>query len=360
MSDTKFVCFNSHPYSKLYNLKITKDKMRKAIIDAGFDSRMSINKFYHLKFRINRKEFTGQTILRNFGNKKRSTENAVSFLKSIGLDYTPNNSEFSDFDFTDPKQLRFVLLRSKIDFRICSYQRFLKSNITLCKKKITGHRLLKEYQIVLSQKNIAKFKNPYIPSKRGYIDMLSRAGLSNNFYNSISDKFILRKILESANFDFENKRFGVVDFLKMKFNSYYYSIDKRNKGVFTGQSLLRHYFMDKVNYRMEQILTMLKDAGYDVSHMELINRHNQDDPFKFINHKIAKEILSSCTQKVNWCKVKVKEFMNLRFNSKYFTGTGFTLMKKLGTINSIAMRKLLSLAGFNNTPKFFIKRIKNK
>jgi len=206
-------------------------------------------------------------------------------------------------------------------------------------------------------KNLIKLDSSYFYSKTSYLDLLNRAGFKTNFYTSLSDKSVLRRILESANFDFEKNRFNVVEFFRMKFNSYNHAIDGRNRGVFTGQGLLRHYFRDKANFRMEQILIMLKDAGYNMSHMEVVGRNN-DDPFKTMTPEIAREILSSCTTKVDWRKVKVNDFRTLYFDSKYFSGKGLTILKRLGPINSISMRRLLTLAGFNNPiPNKWISRL---
>jgi len=360
MSNHELVQFNCHQSSKLYSLRVTNDKMRKAVLKAGFNSSMKINDFYRMKISMNGKEFNGQTILRNFGNRKRGRENAARFLKGIGLYFNPNASRFEGFDFTDPKQLRLALLKSKIDILSSTVTKFVNSKIKVGGKKpieLTGRRFLIEYKKALVDKNLIKPDSSYFYSKTSYLDLLNRAGFKTNFYTSLSDKSVLRRILESAKFDFENKRFNVVEFFRMKFNSYNHAIDGRNRGVFTGQGLLRHYFEDKANFRMEQILTMLKDAGYNMSHMEAVGRNN-DDPFKTMTPKIAREILSSCTTRVDWRKVKVNDFRTLYFDSKYFSGKGLTILKRLGPINSISMRRLLTMAGFNSPiPNNWIRRL---
>jgi|GEM_PF-5605825 len=336
MSNHKLVQFNCHKSSKLYSLRVTKDRMRKAVLKAGFNSNMKINDFYRIKIKLNGIEFNGQTILRNFGNESRGTENAKRFLNFIGLEYNPNKSSFEGFDFTDPKQLRLAILKSKIDVLSVPVTKFLNSKIIIGENQITGKKFLIEYYKAVG------LNTSYPYSKICYIDLLNRAGFQTNLYTSLLDKSLLRKILDSVNFDFENKRFKVTDFLKMRFNPYNLVGDERNNGVLTGQALLRHYFREKVNFRMEQILTLLRNAGYNVSHMEIINRNRID--LKRLTPDIAKEILEGCTIKVDWEKVSLNQFMVLYFNSKYFKGIGITLLKKLGGTNSIAMRRLLELA----------------
>lgn len=342
------ITFNCRYNSKCYGLKVTKEEMKKAILKAGFKPNMRLDEFHRLKLKIKDKEFTAQTLLRHFETGSRGTKNIIQFLSKIGLDHVPYDSRFEFFDFTDPKRLRSILLKSKIDVQAYSVTRFIRSKLILDKDKqieITGKRFLREYQKVLIKKDMLKLSSyPY--SKSLYIDLLNRAGFTANLYNPFPNKSLLRRIFESANFDFENERFKVSQFLRMKFKAYGI-LDGRNDGFFTGEGLLYHYYRKNASWRFEQILDLLQHAGYDVSHMRMFNasikaKYNLYE----ISHSIAKDILSSSNTKIDWNSVSRAKFEKIHFNSKFFVGGGNTLLRLLGGVKLSIMKKFLEIAGY--------------
>jgi hypothetical protein len=261
-----FISFDYSSHSKFFGLKIEKEKMRKAILRAGYNPMISFSKFSRLKFKFDGYSVSAQTILRNFGLKRRCEQNMCMFLSEIGLEHKKRLPEC--FDFTDPIQLRLAIIRSKIDLEHVNLYKFMHKRIILNGFELTGRRFLIEYQKVLKKRKLLKIDNASIACRSSLIDLLHRAGFDVPAYNLSVDnpnKSLLRKILESANFNFEKDKFTTTQFLKMKFKSYIYH-DGRNEGFFTGQGLLRHYFKEKVKYRMDYVLRMLKDAGYDIQY----------------------------------------------------------------------------------------------
>jgi hypothetical protein len=274
-------------------------------------------------------------------------KNIIQFLSEIRLDYLPYDSRFEFFDFTDPKRLRSVILSSGINVQACTVTHFIKSKLILDKDKqieITGKRFLREYQRALVKKGMKPSSYPY--SKDLYIDLLNRTGFTAHLYNPFPNKSLLRRILESANFDFENERFKVSQFLRMKFKAYDI-LDGRNRGFFTGEGLLYHYYGKNSWWRFEQILDLLQHAGYDVSHMRMFNasiktRYDLDE----ISPSIARNILSSSNTKIDWNSISRAKFEKIHFNSKFFVGCGNTLLRLLGGVKLSIMKKFLEIAGY--------------
>ncbi|MCX8202672.1 MAG: hypothetical protein N3G74_02620 [Candidatus Micrarchaeota archaeon] len=361
--------FKFSRFAKLAKLNPSKDELRDSFLAARFDPETDVRDFMKMKFRVNGGIVTGQTILRRFGTGKRDIQNFRNLVAWIGIISKYN---VNVLDYSDPSVIKAILLNSKINIQTITFKEFLKQKIKTENFIGTGKDLIKNFQKALSDKlesgdrkyftenqilsdlckKVCISKNIYVPFKASFDAILNTIGVTNLNYCKIKHRpALLREILESSGIDFNNWDVSITEFYKMRFDSSKLrEADPRNSGTISGQALAKRYF-GTTALRNEHIRELLLAAGYTT--------RNKKDYSLLHDPYVIKEIFASCKQKIDLEKIKFKDFKTLCFNSKYFRGSGYTLLKRYRKPDSKTMREVLKQIGISNPiPARWIRRLK--
>ncbi len=351
--------------SKVFDLKLSKESLRQSLFEGGVNKRTNCKEFMKMKFRLDGDSVSGQTILRNFGSRKRSSDNFMTLCRklNIGLNHFARN----EADFSDLVTIRKILIESNIDLSSLKFTEFKNTNINSDLFEGKGEKLLIKYESAKALKagNHSKAEqilNRGYSRKNEFVRFLEDIGETNKYYSSLlQNSKLLRELLLSSGFDFDAQPVLVTEFLKMKFKCN--ALIRKGKDTITGRGLLFKCFGYKNMFRFENIQTVLDAAGFDTSKFVFSRNKlrgkkiNLDDPV--IAGQI-KALLLSCGEKVDWTKIKFSQFKFIKFSSPIFTGIGFTFLKRVGGANSTNMRKILAVAGYNNPiPVKWQKRLRN-
>lgn len=350
--------------SKVFKLDMSNESLKQSLLDGGVDKRTDYKDFMKMKFKLDHDSVSGQTILRNFGSKRRSSGNFRTLCRKLNIKL--NHFARARADFSDPNVIRRVLSESKVRFSSMKFSKFNRAKISSDLFEGDGKGLLLKYELAKAKKEGQMKKAKMIEkrahsTKTAFVRMLEEIGAANKYYSSfLENRKLLRSMLLSSRFDFERKPFFLSEFLKMRFKCT--ALIRKGRGTITGQGLLLKCFGLKNAMRMDNIQIILKRAGFDTSGMQLVQKRvrsqqiSLDDP---ANVGLIRGILDSCKEKVDWSSVKFSEFKFLHFNFQKFHGQGYTLLKRLGGPTSTIMRKVLSIAGYSNSvPKKWEKRLK--
>jgi hypothetical protein len=297
--------------------------------------------------------------------------------------------ELEKYDLTDPKILKYIIVKSKIDVQNKKLKDILYEKKDTKYFKGDFHTLLlryqkqilnklKQYDSIIQVKKEENIKNTKstnaepnfdysfwkskekslksytIPRLFTFKHILNTLDMSNTYYSTLLEKpKVLREILETGNVDFNNWYVSTKEFMNMKFKSPQLRYNKRNKGTITGQGILVNCFgRHKITKRT--IINVLRTAGYEPK--TLVDFPKDLNSVK----NVLIKILSSVKSNVDYTTIKFKDFKELEFDSPYFRGEGHTLLMKFGEVSSTKMREILSIAGFNNpVPRNWVGRLKN-
>ncbi|MEM4133858.1 MAG: hypothetical protein QXO35_02245 [Candidatus Micrarchaeia archaeon] len=349
--DANFSFVRDCKFSKLLP---SKEELKHSLLEAGVTPTIEYKDFIKMNFKIKNDSLSAQTLLRRFGDGKRSSQNLARLFSWIGLTSKYNTNIY---DYSDPAIIKAILLNSKINLQTIKFKEFIKKEICTDKFIGTGRELIIEFQNSLIDKLKRNEKLPkelsnfikklrskerkYVPLRSGFETMLEIIGIINHNYSSIRYKpALLRKILESSGVDFDNWFVSIVDFYKMRFKSKELrDLDRRNKGTISGQALAKRFYGTNA-LRNEHIREILITAGYKPKRVLF--------PSEIRDPKVLSQIIKSCRQNVDFTKIRFKDFQKLEFDSKYFIGKGHTLLKLYGKIRATAMRELLSKVGILN------------
>ena len=350
--------------SKVFNLGMTNESLRQSLFDGGVNKATEYHEFMKMKFKLEGNSVSGQTLLRNFGSGRRSSDNFRSLCRKLDIEL--NFFAREEADFSDPKIIKQILEQSKVKVSSMKFFKFKDAKIVSDLFEGNGTGLLLKYEHAKAvaagySRKAVRIAKKTSSSKKQFVQFIEDMGVTNKYYSSLlENKKLLRKMFLSSGFDFERDPVFLFKFLKMKFKCN--SIVRGGKDTITGQGLLLRCFGHKKTMNLENVETMLTAAGFNTANMAVLRKKFRGKHMDLGNRatkEVVRSIISSYPGKVDWANISFREFKFLRFSSPRFKGIGFTLLNRLGGATSTRMRHLLSLAGYvNQVPKKWENRLK--